>query len=202
MPEVTRQGIGIELLSRVGRIAGQPCSDPFGTVALRRLQSGIAPGQTLHVIRDGLASSAALPGGHILLSRTLIEDFDDPSVPAGYVVAERARAEIHDPLRRLLTASGPLAAFRLLTTGALPVETLDAYAETLLTTAPLPVPDEALLVAFRVHEVPASPYAFAEDVTGETTLTLIEADPFSGTAPVSHLDDGEWLSLQGICLTG
>lgn len=199
VPDVKRQEIGAALLSRTARIAGQPCSDPFGTVALRRLQSAVSPGETLHVIRDGLKTTTALPGGHILLGRGVLEDHDDPSVAAGYVVAEMVRARLHDPLRRLLEASGPYAAFRLLTTGDLPPETLDAFAEAMLTDAPQPVATEALLYAFRERQVPARPYAFAEDVTGEATLELIEADPFDGVAPVQHLGDGDWLSLQSIC---
>ncbi|MCH2078151.1 MAG: hypothetical protein MK180_14940 [Rhodobacteraceae bacterium] len=199
VPDVKRQEIGAALLTRTARIAGQPCSDPFGTVALRRLENAVAPGETLHIMREGLSTTAALPGGHILIGRPVVEDHDDPSVAAGYVVAEMTRARIYDPLRRILEASGPFAAFRLLTTGDLPPDTLDAYAETVLIEDAAPVPTEALLFAFRDRKVPARPYAFAEDVTGEATFELIEADPYEGVAPVIHLTDGEWLSLQSIC---
>ncbi|MEM6277197.1 MAG: hypothetical protein AAF714_09615 [Pseudomonadota bacterium] len=199
VPDVKRAEIGAALLSRTSRMAGQPCADPFGTVALRRLQAAVAPGETLHVLRDSLATTTALPGGHILIGRSVLEDHDDVSVAAGYVVAEMTRARLYDPLRRILEVSGPLAAFRLLTTGALPEGTLDAYAETVLTAEPAPVPTEALLFAFRDRQVPARPYAYAQDVTGEKTIGLIEADPFEGVAPVAHLSDGEWLSLQSIC---
>ena len=199
VPDVKRQEIGAELLTRTARIAGQPCADPFGTVALNRLQSAVAPGETLHIMREGLSTTAALPGGHILIGRPVIEDHDDPSVAAGYVVAEMTRARLNDPLRRILEASGPFAAFRLLTTGDLPPETLDAFAETVLIEDAVPVPAEALLFAFRELKVPSRPYAYAEDVTGEATFELIEADPYEGVEPVAHLSDGEWLSLQSIC---
>ncbi|MEM9437379.1 MAG: hypothetical protein AAGA15_10085 [Pseudomonadota bacterium] len=199
VPDVKRAEIGQELLDRTVRVAGQPCTDPFGTVALTRLQRAVAPGETLHVLRDGLSGTVSLPGGHILLGRSVIEDHDDPSVAAGYVVAEMTRARLRDPVRALLETTGPMTAFHLLTTGAIPPETLDAYAETLLTTPPVDLPIEALLFAFRDRQVPSTPYAYARDVTGETTLGLIEADPFDGVAPVDHLSDGDWLSLQSVC---
>ncbi|MEM6727142.1 MAG: hypothetical protein AAF618_01460 [Pseudomonadota bacterium] len=199
VPEVKRAEIGSALLTRTAHLAGQPCGDPFGTRALRRLQSAVAPGAELHVLPSGLAGTASLPGGHILMSRAVIEDFDDASVAAGYAVVEATRARVYDPLRSLLEASGPVAAFRLLTTGSLPPDTLDAYAEHVITAAPMPLPAPLLLAAFRERQVPARPYAYAEDVTGEATIALIEADPFVGVAPRRHLTDGEWLSLQGIC---
>lgn len=199
VPEVKRQEIGDALLGRLTRVTGQPCTDPFGTVALERLQTAIAPDESFHVLRDGLAETASLPGGHILLGRTVIEDHDDPSVVAGFAVAEMTRARLEDPMRTLLEASGTWSAFQLLTTGQLSPDILDAYAEALLTGPALDVPPEILLVAFEDRKVPARPYAYAKDITGENTLTLIEADPFVGVAPVAHLSDGDWLSLQGIC---
>ena len=38
----------------------------------------------------------------------------------------------------------------------------------------------------------------ALDASGETTLALIEADPFT-TTPKPVLGDGDWVALQGIC---
>ncbi|MEO1704340.1 MAG: hypothetical protein AAFR50_03250 [Pseudomonadota bacterium] len=199
VPDVARADIGDALLARTARISGQPCTDPFGSVALRRLQNTVAPGTTLHVLQSGLRSTAALPGGHVLIGRGIIEDYEDPMVAAGFVVAELTRTEASDPLRDLLNATGAGAALQLLTSGSIPAGALDSYAETLLTTPPAPLPAEMLLHAFRDHSIPATPYAYALDVTGESTLTLIEADPYAGTAPAPPLSDGEWISLQDIC---
>lgn len=65
-----------------------------------------------------------------------------------------------------------------------------------MTTPPAAVQDEALLAAFRTAQVAAAPYAYARDISGESTIALIEADP-GGAAPV--LADSSWVSLQGIC---
>ena len=96
--------------------------------------------------------------------------------------------------------SGISASFRLLTTGSLPESTLQAYAEHLATT-PLPQPPmEALISAFARAGLPSTPYARALDQTGENTLPLIEADPFTTTPPANMaLSDGDWLRLQAIC---
>ena len=171
---------------------------------LRRLKAAFIPGRTgtLSVMRSGTALTVGFPGQYILLNRSLVEDFDDPAVVQGYLLAELARAEAEDPLETLLRSTGPISAFRLLTRGSLPPETLEAYATSRLTGDPVPVDSTALLARFREAMVPARPYAFAVDVTGETTLDLIEADPFDGVAPKQHLSDGDWISLQQICDAG
>ena len=71
--------------------------------------------------------------------------------------------------------------------------------ETLLTEAREPVATDTLLRAFAAAELRSTPYAFARDVTGESTVALIEADPraVEGSRPV--LSDPDWLRLQAIC---
>jgi len=202
VPAVKRAEIGAALLSRIERVAGAPCEDPAGRNALNRLGARLLDGpaaRRLVVLRDGLKGAAHLPGGHILLSRAVVEDFEEPDVAAGYVLAEALRAAREDPLERLLREGGLMASFRLLTTGQLPDEVLDHHAETLMTAPAIALTDEALLSAFAEARVRAAPYAYALDVTGETTLGLIEADPFATTPPRPVLTDADWLRLQGIC---
>ena len=142
-----------------------------------------------------------LPGGIILINRTLVEDYDEPDVVAGFIVAERLRAAQSDPLEALLKASPIWSSFRLLTTGSLGDATLDTYAETLLTSEKISVSDDALLTAFEAANLRAAPYAYAVDITGEETLGLIEADPFSTSPPAPVMNDASWLQLQSICGT-
>lgn len=202
VPQVKRQDIGQSLLSRIRRVAGAPCNDSHGLAALAHLSarlpspSGPAP---LVVLRAGVADAAHLPGGIILLSRALFEDYEEPDVAAGYIIAEHLRAEIEDPLRQLLRQSGLIATIRLLTTGNLPDSTLQSYSESLLTAPPAPLSDAALLAGFKAWSVRSTPYAYARDVTGETTLGLIEADPFADQTPDPLISDADWLRLQNIC---
>lgn len=202
VPQVKRAEIGAELLSHVQTVTGPPCRDQGGIATLtqlaRRLPAPNAPG-LLAVVRAGVSDTIALPGGTILLNRALVEDHEDPDVVAGYIVAERLRTELHDPMAALLEQGGLSASIRLLATGSLKDETLKVYAQTLLTGARPRLSDKVLLAGFKAWQVRSTPYAYARDVSGETTLGLIEADPFAGAAPEPVLSDSDWLRLQSIC---
>lgn len=202
VPPVKRDEIGTALLDRIQRVAGQPCAAPEAEEALRALGRrvlGDGRGGDLVVLRGGIAQTAHLPGGLILVNHTLVEDPDDPDVTAGFVLAEAVRAERSDPLVDLLETAGLFATLKLLTTGELPPAALDAYAEDLLSNARPPVDPARLLPAFAAAELRSSPYAYALDMTGETTLALIEADPRGADGSRLVLTDAEWVRLQGIC---
>ncbi len=198
VPDIQRKAIGQALLGRIERVSGQMCNTPDATPVLAKLARRTGARQ-LAVMRSGVSDSLHLPGGIILLNRTLIEDHEDPAVAAGAVLAERARAEAQDPLAELLGYGGPVATFRLLTSGKLTRETLDHFAERVLS-APRPaLGDEQLLAIFAQAAIPSTPYAYARDVTGETVLGLIEADPMAGRDIEPVLPDRDWIILQGIC---
>ena len=65
----------------------------------------------------------------ILISRDLVEDFEDPDVLAGFVIAEQLRYENDEIFKDILNYAGTFATFRLLTTGSLPAEKLRAYSK-------------------------------------------------------------------------
>lgn len=198
VPDIQRKAIGQALLGRIERVTGQACASREGAPILTKLASrtGI---RRLVIFRSGVASSLHLPGGIVLLNRSYVEDHEDPAVAAGAILAERARAAQHEPLIELLEAGGPLASFRLLTTGELTRETFDHYVETMLS-APRPDLDEtALLAEFGRAAIPSTPFAYALDVTGESTLGLIEADPMAGRQIEPVLNDRDWVLLQNIC---
>ncbi len=203
VPPVKRAQIGAALEAQMQAVTGPPCRVPAGAAALLRLAERLPARRgtgALRVVRDGVGTTATLPGGTILIHRSLVEDFEEPDVVAGYIVAERMRARTYDPLGRLLDHAGLIAAFRLLTTGEPGTEALRSYAEYLLTDAPsAPVNDAVLLEGFEAWSIRSTPYAYARDITGETTLRLIEADPFAAGAPPAVLSDGDWLRLQAIC---
>lgn len=202
VPEVRRAEIGAALFRQIQRVTGPPCQTPEGRAALDRLARRIpgpdGPGH-LTVMRDGVRGTVTLPGGTILVGRTLVEDYDDPDVVAGFLVAERLRGEMRDPLADLLRQSPLWASFRLLTTGALDDATLTRYGEKLLTRPASEVDNETLLARFATAAVRATPYAYALDISGEATLPLIEADPMAGKDAAPVMPDADWLRLQGIC---
>ena len=204
VPEAKRQELGNDLRGAMERYTGPACADPAATAALRRLAQRLpdAAGRvpSLVVVRGGVPGALALPGAVLLLDARLIEDHEDPDVVAGYIIAAQTRATLDDPLGLLLDSGGVRSSFRLLTTGQVGDTALDRHAGVLASDTPAPVPEAALLAAFATAGVRASPYAYAVDITGETTLGLIEADPFARDAPPDVvLSDSDWLRLQAIC---
>ncbi|MEN8832882.1 hypothetical protein [Pacificibacter sp.] len=201
VPDVTRNQIGASLLSRLERLSGRPCQTPQGTIALRLLNARLStnPVGEIVVLRSGLESPKTLPGGYILLDRSVIEDHEDPDVVAGYVLAEQQRAQDVDPLEHLLQHAGFLTPLKLLTSGHIPDAALDSYAEDLLRETPAPVAMEALVERFAKAEVRSLPYAQAIDITGAETLPLIEADAVRLQSARPVLTDGQWVALQNIC---
>lgn len=198
VPQIKRQEIGADLLRRIERVTGPACHTGDTRSVVNRLETRTGA-RRIAVLKTGLTDSRHLPGGIVILNKALIEDYEDPAVVAGYILSEQVRARIEDPLHHLLAQSGPVAAFRLLTTGALDQGTLDSYAAQVLTEHRPPVPDDALLAAFAAAAIPSTPFAYARDVTGETVLGLIEADPLSGQTPAPVLADRDWVLLQNIC---
>jgi hypothetical protein len=201
VPAVKRAELGQALLADIRRVSGSPCETVLGRRALDRLRARLLPDRAgrLVVLPAGVALSEHLPGGLILLNRSLVEDYDDPAVVAGHVLVQAEAAAELDPLRRLLTEAGVFASLRLLTTGTLSEATLMTHAEHLLT-APQAAPDTAALATlFKTADVSTTPYAYAMDVTGDSTLPLIAADPVAPGQGRPILTDGDWVSLQGIC---
>ena len=201
VPKATRLEIGRDLLSNIKRVSGQPCSSPSGSAALMALGQRITGTSETRLVMlpAGVKNAAHLPGGYILLNRSVVEGFEEPDVAAGYILAEKIRAKNRDPLEPMLHALGLPSTFRLLTTGNITKSDLVKYAEILLTTAPDPIGADQLLTAFSKTKLRSSPFAYAKDPTGETSFELIEADPFANEAPPILITDGQWISLQRIC---
>lgn len=197
VPDVKRQEIGAALLQQMERLTGKPCSDMLATPALNRMTQRLSTGNTI-VVRGGVRDTIGLPGGTILVNRAIFEDFEEPDVAAGFLIAQKVETSLNDPLRVLLENVGFLESVRLLTTGSLSEDAMRSYAEDLVTRRHATVDLDALLAAFEAHDVKTSPYAYALDPSGEETLELIEADPFV-TSPRPVLSDGDWVALQGIC---
>ena len=202
VPDVKRAEIGNALLTNMQSATGVPCGSNASKGPLieltQRMTQDDAP-TYLAIMRAGVKDAIHMPGGVILISRTLVEDHESPEVVAGYVIAEQTRRAARDPLRHLLQSAGMLATLRLLTTSKMPKSAIEAHATQLLTEEPMPVAIEPLLARFAAHAIPSAPYGYAVDVTGETTLPIIEGDPLADSAPRAILSDASWVRLQTIC---
>ena len=198
VPPVKQAEIGEALLARIERVSGPPCRTAEARSALAAL-AGRTGAARVVILPGGVREALSLPGGTVLLNRTLVEDFEEPDVAAGYVLVEQVRSAGTAPLRSLLQHAGTRATATLLTTGKVPPHALDAFTEAQLASPAPFLPAEAILPAFDAAEVRSTPYARARDISGEETLPLIEADPMSGRAPEPIMKDGDWLQLQAIC---
>ncbi len=181
------------------RLTGAACAGPEGSAALDRLRDRMsgAGGATL-VLPAPLAVANMLPGRILVLPRAAVEAQDRPEVAAATILAAEVAAEKNPPIRDLLHFAGFRATISLLTTGQLPSGALKGYGEALLSRKETPAPQPALLQRFSEAGLSSTPYAYALDPTGETTLGLIEADPHRADAkPV--MTDTDWVALQGIC---
>lgn len=199
VPSSTRDAIDTRLTAQIEALTGRACTSPRGTRALGRLNLRVGGSDPVRVVPGELAAPLALPGGAVLLDRAMVALPEDPAAPAGHILTARMQAQAHDPLRGLLERAGPGALFELIGSGTLSDDTLAQEAATLISQT-LPLPDvETVIEGFRTADVPVSAWARDVDVTGETVLPYLEADPFSPGQNAPLIGDGDWLALQSIC---
>ncbi|MEL6572347.1 MAG: hypothetical protein AAFQ64_11840 [Pseudomonadota bacterium] len=201
VPEAKRQEIGATILGHYQRLTGPSCRSAEGSYALAQLFDRLfgddANGQ-LVVVQQLPQGAAALPGGLILIDRRLVEDYDDPAVVAGFVLASAApqRAGV-DRLKTLLNQAPLSATMTLLTTGDMTEAPLRAEARALQAGADMDVTPESLRVAFAQASLPPRPYLAQ---TNASAATLAAFDGFDlPPQPAPILDDSAWVRLQSIC---
>lgn len=202
VPDTKREAIGLSLLGEINRLAGSTCNQPLGRIALVKLHSKLDPDDQLErvlILPSDVRDTILLPGRLLTLSNTLVEDHDAPDVVGGYILSGKLQAQITDPLAPLLKVAGTIGTLKLLTTGNVDRASLRQHAEELLKTENDFPPADQLIELFTNYKMATSPFAYARDISGETTLGLIEADPFRGQQMLSKLTDGDWVSLQSIC---
>lgn len=202
LPEIKQREIGAQITEAAERFTGPACYSAATMRGLNDMADRLFPDDLsfIFVVPDGVRDVVVLPGNHYIVGRSLVEDYETPEVLAGYLLAARIRSG--DSLantRAVLEQASVLEALRLLTSGDLPQSAADRFAENLLSQVQAPLVSEGILPAFQRAQLSTRPYAYAVDVTGETTLPLIEADPVRGENPRDILSDSAWVELQGIC---
>lgn len=198
VPPAMHANIGADLASHVWRATGMPCDNPAGVTALNKLSRQLfSEKTTLAVVPSALAETAALPGGKLLIGRSLVEDYETPEVLAGYLLAADVRRAREAPLSAFLAKAGLSASLRLLTTGEVGDRALRQHSERIVAMSPIAVSDADLISRMEEAKLPSRPYGYARDISGETTAALISTSVAAPTTPL--LSDGEWIALQGIC---
>jgi hypothetical protein len=199
IPEATRDSIGARLTSDIERLTGAHCEQPTARAALDRLTERLFPGDSLTVLilPSALETTQHLPGGTLLVSHKLVEDFETVDVLAGFLLAENLRRVENDPFERLLKDAGLGAAFGLLTTGDMSGDDLRAHAERLIVANRATLDSRALANQFILTEVKPNAYLTAVSPAAETVEILANAGAQIPTSPL--LTDSEWIALQQIC---
>lgn len=199
-PPAKRVEIGHQVLAELATLTGAPCRTAAGSKALDALAERLSGPEEIAVLPQALSGARRLPGRIAVIGRDMVEAPDTPEVAAGHIIAAELASADQDPLLALLHWAGMGAAFKLLTTGDLPPGALKGYGKELLDHPPEAPATEPLLAAFAAAGVSATPYAYSLDPSGESVLSLIEADPFKGApAPRPVLEDAQWIALQEIC---
>lgn len=200
LPNVTRIEIGQQIARLMTPYTGPECFSPLSNTAQKTLSSRVlGTSATLKIVPQGVDRVVVLPGQLFLVDRRLVEDYEDPDVLAGFLIAEKIRVSDTDILQDVLRSAGVIATFQLLTTGKIADDALGGYARARLSEQPKGPEFDALIAAFEAQNLSLAPYAAAIDITGETTLPLLEAEAIRDSAPQSSLGDTAWVSLQGVC---
>lgn len=200
VPPSKRAEIGATVLGHVQKLTGPRCKGADTALALLhdRVFGTDAPGQivVLPQLRQGALPMA---GDIIALDRRVIENADDPAVPAGYLIAAAQAGMLRDPLADILGHVGLRDTMGLLTTGDLPPDGLPPYARDLTEQDATWPNDATLIAAFEAARIPTTPYAYARDGTAKRTQALIAGDSFAERDEPVIMSDGNWVRLQGVC---
>jgi hypothetical protein len=124
VPSAQKAEIGRALLAHLERLTGPSCASPLGSRALGVLEARLmGPGRSgrLAVVPSAALSARALPGGLVMISAPIVEDYDNPVVAAGHVLAARVRSR-HEWTRceRCWRQAALRMTLRILTNGNLP----------------------------------------------------------------------------------
>lgn len=194
-----RKQIGFQLIDHISKFIGPNCAADSEINPLNQLESRLFPNSDIkiYVFSGGIKSAIHLPGQFILLNQFIVEDFETPDVVAGFSIIEKIKMDKHDPIEQLLSFAGTRVVLKFLTTGRLSQITLEQYAKYILSLEPVKLETELIISEFKSRDVNLDPYAYAIDVTGETTSELIEQN--SNFENRQILTKQEWLNLQSIC---
>ena len=216
-------------LNDLGTTPLPTCSSPDGDAALRAMRERLnAEGDLpypleLHVLDHELINAFALPGGHVVLFRGLIDAAENPDEVAAVLAHEIGHVAHRDPTRGALRTAGSIGVLGLLF-GDFAGGTVVLFMANQLINASYSQEAEARADEF-AHEVltkarvnPAAlghmferlraEYGDAEGIVAhfashptheERIQAALEAEAAAGITATPVISDAEWQALRGIC---
>lgn len=194
------QEIGKDMTAIIQTQTGPFCQSSRFDFITRKLESRLKLESEfiLYIAHLDTRKSVHLPGGIILVDRSLIENFSQSDILAGYVLMEQVLYSEVPPFQRLFLNAGILSTLRFLTTGELDYRILKTYVNMRITSSQR-LPDiKKLQAAFQEKKISSQDFARVFDPTLETTQALMKENTVLDQQN-QILSDQEWLTLQSVC---
>ena len=177
---------------------GPLCEHRAGRLALDRLAALVpnATGRPVRLLELDGPPVAGLPGGALLLDRSIIARAGAPEEIAGWIALAAATGSTQTALANLMRAIGPRADLRYVLTGRI--------ADARLARAASRLPDlpdaKDISVAFAsLAGAGINPAPFAESLRGAGLASDAVPPPLENPRETPLLPDRDWLALKGIC---
>jgi hypothetical protein len=204
LPEAKRVQLGrllLEDMTRTGTV--RVCNRPSGQHVLAGLRSRVLGMGPRVVIVSGVPGLriGQLPGQIIVLGEDEVMRLDSPEALAGLIMAQHLAAQSDDPLRALLSHVGTRGTLSLLTTGRIAPELLQGFGATHIARPLSFPPATGLVAALAAQGVSPAPFALSLPSTDADYAQALADVPHHPDRATSRLaSDGEWITLQQICL--
>lgn len=238
IPPAKEEAMGREVLTQVrtalGTFSGKEmrtCNAPDGVASLNRMTARLIPHVNSHisikvqVLDHPMVNAFAVPGGHIVLFRGLIEAASSPEEVAGVLAHEIGHVVHRDPTRLALRSAGSVGILGMLlgdvTGGAMVVVLTEQLVQASYTQEAEANADKLAHETLAAANLPVRPFANFFDrlarENGEPHPLLSHlashpdlasraakaraADRIGGAPFTPVLEDHDWVALRGICDT-
>jgi hypothetical protein len=200
IPEVREQEMGKAVFNEFISFVGAPCSRELGIIALDKFSSNLGLVEySFYIVPSETIEAIHLPGKIIVISKALVEDFDDPDVVAGHILAQIQREAKSNALDELMKQMNNIEIIQFLLGKSPDASTLREFSKDWIIKKQLDIDLEILMNEFNKRAISALPYSYAIDVTGQNTQIMINSEKISQKVRKPSLDDSAWLALQTIC---
>ena len=200
IPEVREQEMGKAVFNEFISFVGAPCSRELGIIALDKFSSNLGLEEySFHIVPSETIEAIHLPGKIIVVSKALVEDFDDPDVLAGHILAQIQREAKSNALDELMKQMNNIEIIQFLLGKSPDASTLREFSKDWIIKKQVDIDLETLMNEFNKKAISALPYSYAIDVTGQSTQFMINNEKISQKVRKPSLDDSAWLAMQTIC---
>ena len=200
IPEVREQEMGKAVFNEFISFVGAPCSRELGIIALDKFSSNLSLEEySFYIVPSETIEAIHLPGKIIVVSKALVEDFDDPDVLAGHILAQIQREAKSNALDELMKQMNNIEIIQFLLGKSPDASTLRGFSKDWIIKKQVDIDLEILMNEFNKRAISALPYSYAIDVTGQSTQFMINSEKISQKVRKPSLDDSAWLALQTIC---